>query len=264
MLKTNTIYHGDCLNWMKKIDDKSIDMILTDLPYGITACKWDIVIPLELLWEQYKRIIKDKGAIVLTASQPFTSMLVMSNLKMFKHSWIWNKGKAGNFATVKYNPLRVTEDILVFSLSSPIYFPQKILAEKKNKRNRNNECKSKKETTHGIASGIFKVSENHNENERFPHNIIDIKSTENECNNIHRLHPTQKPVPLFEYLIKTYSNDGDLVLDSCAGSFTTAVACENLKRKWICIEKEKEYCEVGLKRIKENRIILKGVNKWKK
>jgi site-specific DNA-methyltransferase (adenine-specific) len=179
-LEINKIYNGDCLELMQEIKDKSIDMILCDLPYNLTRCKWDVMIPLDKLWEQYKRIIKDNGAIVLTACQPFTSMLVMSNLKMFRYEWIWEKTKA-------------TE--------SNLYYPKRIINFK---------------TEHG-------------------------------------LHPTQKPVALFEYLIKTYTNEGDLVLDNCSGSFTTAIASENLKRNWICIEKEAEYCAIGEKRIKENR-----------
>jgi len=239
MLKSNTIYHGDCLDWMKKIDDESIDMILTDLPYQVTNCKWDIQIPLDLLWKEYKRIIKEKAAIVLTSTQPFTTILISSNMKMFKYCWVWNKKLAGNPLIAKYQPLKIHEDICVFSKKSHKYFPQMISGKFRKKG--------------GGKSKLFDMNMTVKfDNEYYPISIIEFSNAKRG------IHPTQKPVALFEYLIKTYTNENDLVLDSCAGSFTTAVACDNLKRKWICIEKEKEFCEIGLKRIKDNRIKLKN------
>ena len=245
-MEINKIYLGDCLEVMKDIPDKSIDMILCDLPYGTTACKWDTIIPFEPLWKEYKRIIKDNGAIVLTASQPFTSALVMSNVKMFKYEWIYKKTKATGFFDAKRRPLNDYEDICVFYENQPIYNPQMTEAEKLYKRG---FVKRKKSDCYGEEKD-FVQKEN---GMRYPKRVIEIGNASTKD----IVHPTQKPVALFEYLIKTYTNEGDLVLDNCAGSFTTAVACENLKRNWICIEKEKEYCEIGRKRIKDNRELLK-------
>jgi len=235
----NKIIQGDCLEVMKGIPDKSTDMILADLPYGTTACKWDTIIPFEPLWKQYKRIIKDNGAIVLTASQPFTSALVMSNLKMFKYCWTWDKITAKGHLVAKIRPLQQTEDILVFGEKRINYFPI-MIDRPKNKIETTSEHK-RTEIMGGISKGYRKTY-----TQWYPKTLLKFKVERG-------FHPTQKPVALFEYLIKTYTNEGDLVLDNCAGSFTTAIACENLKRNWICIEKEAEYCEIGRKRIEENR-----------
>lgn len=230
----NTVLHGDCLQLMKDIPDKSIDMILCDLPYGTTACKWDTIIPFEPLWEQYKRIIKDNGAIVLTASQPFTSALVMSNPKMFKYDLVWTKSEGTGFYNANRMPLRAHEDILVFYKKLPDYNPQK--------------TEGKPYTAkRGSASDVYVGK--------------DLMVTENTTGDRHPLswklfkkdkdktHPTQKPVALFEYLIKTYTNEGDLVLDNCAGSGTTGVACKNTNRNYILIEKEQEYIDIINKRL---------------
>jgi len=235
-MEINSIIQGDCLELMPQIADKSIDMILCDLPYATTACAWDILIPFEPLWAQYKRIIKDNGAIVLTASQPFTSALVMSNPKMFKYEWIWEKERASNFFTAKKLPMKYHENILVFYENPPTYNPQMVLGSK----------------NHSGGKGISKSEHygtNHfddreNSEMKYPSSVVKIKKEHPA------VHPTQKPVALFEYLIKTYTNEGDLVLDNCAGSFTTAIASINLKRNWICIEKEPKYCEIGRERIK--------------
>ena len=237
----NTIIQGDCLEVMPKIPDKSIDMILCDLPYGTTACKWDTIIPFEPLWEQYKRIIKDNGAIVLTASQPFTSALVMSNVKMFKYEWVWDKKTGLGFLDAKYRPLKSHENVLVFgnggvSNGSKIpmkYNPQGVIPSEKVKKNN-----VKYEGLHSNPSKLEYKETGTN----YPKSI----QTFSKDNG---LHPTQKPVALFEYLIKTYTNEGDLVLDNCAGSGTTAIACINTKRNYILIEKEKKYCEIAQKRI---------------
>jgi len=244
----NKVIQGDCLEVMPNIPDKSIDMILCDLPYGTTACKWDTIIPFEPLWKEYKRIIKDNGAIVLTASQPFTSALVMSNIKMFKYELIWDKVLSTGHLNSKIIPLKRHEDILIFSKSKNNYNPIMVNREK----TRINKSNGKEFHGDGLHTyGKFK-SINATYYQRFPTSIIEISN----ANKTNIKHPTQKPVALFEYLIKTYTNEGDLVLDNCAGSFTTAIAAENLKRDWICIEKEKSYCNIGWKRINENRIKL--------
>jgi len=309
----NKIICGDCLEVMPKIPDKSIDMILCDLPYGTTACKWDTVIPFEPLWEQYKRIIKDNGAIVLTASQPFTSALVMSNIKMFKYEWIWIKNKTVGFTYSKIQPLRNTESILVFLddksnllhkfgiyikklriqkglslkdignicnekwyhrggkmyfetgfhfpskrqyyilkkmlniddkydilLDKPKYFPQGL------KKINNPKMKNKKDTGKKWIYSTESLTEKNYlvEYENYPKQTLFFDSEKNT------LHPTQKPVALFEYLIKTYTNEGELVLDNCIGSGTTAVACVNTGRNFIGIELNKECVKIAEKRIK--------------
>jgi site-specific DNA-methyltransferase (adenine-specific) len=245
-MKLNTVIQGDCLKVMKDIPDKSIDMILCDLPYGTTACRWDVVIPFEPLWEQYKRIIKDNGAIVLTASQPFTSALVMSNPKMFKYEWIWDKLKGRQPYLAYIQPMKSHENILVFSNGKITYNPQMELADKKNMRDRTKNFN--KGTKDSIWGEQKEYRTKKDESLRFPQSVIRISGQSKEINN-NRVHPTQKPVALFEYLIKTYTNVGDLVLDNCAGSGTTGVACKNLNRNYILIEKEKKYIDIILKRV---------------
>lgn len=237
---TNKVYLGDCLELMKEIDDKSIDMVLCDLPYGTTACHWDTIIPFEPLWKQYKRIIKDNGAIVLTASQPFTSALVMSNIKMFKYCWVWDKVLHSNPLIAKKQPLNSIEDIVVFYKNQCVYNPQMQDGDKTLIRSGNSVhlSETKGDIRHTISKNIS--------GKRYPKRIITIPNT-----NRDGLHPTQKPVPLFEYFIKTYTNEGDLVLDNCAGSFTTAIACLNTKRDYICMEQEPKYFEIGKKRIED-------------
>ena len=244
------IFHGDCLEIMPTLPASSVDLVLCDLPYGTTACKWDTIIPFEPLWEQYRRICK--GAIALTASQPFTTILISSNLKNFKHCWVWNKGKAGNFAIAKYGPMRVTEDIVIFCNGAKLpYTPLMEDAEPKNKRPRNIGYAQSSESTIGRMGpgATFKFSGN--ENQRYPKNLININITEGECNQVNRVHPTQKPVALMEYMIRTYTNEGTIVLDNCMGSGTTGVACVNTGRSFIGIEIEERYCEIAAKRIQE-------------
>lgn len=248
MLDINQVYQGDCLEVMKGIDDKSIDMVLCDLPYGITQNKWDCVISLDLLWKEYKRIINENGVIVLTASQPFTSSLIMSNLRMFKYCWVWEKNVPTGFLNAKKQPLKWTEDIIIFYKKTPIYNPQFRIG--KGYKVNVTSIKSK---NYGKQTDV--LSENDGTH-YYPKNIIQFDNH----NAKGKSHPTQKPLLLFEYLIKTYTNEKDLVLDNCAGSFTTAVACENLNRNWICIEKEQKYCDIGQKRIDENRIRLGSLN----
>ena len=234
-MQVNTIIHGDCLEVMPQLPNGTVDMILCDLPYGTTACKWDTIIPFEPLWEQYKRIIKSNGAIVLTASQPFTSALVMSNIKMFKYCWYWDKKQGTGFLNSKIQPLKTIEDVLLFYKQQPTYNPQMRLGFKPY------YCKQGKTKTqnYGKQAGAVTVSGS----KRFPLNIIEfIRDTK-------KLHPTQKPVALFEYLIKTYTNENDLVLDNCAGSGTTGVACKNLNRNFILIEKDLGYFNIAQTRI---------------
>jgi len=244
----NEVVCGDCLEGMPLIPNKSIDMILCDLPYGTTACKWDTIIPFEPLWEQYKRIIKDNGAIVLTASQPFTSALVMSNPDMFKYEWIWEKHKATNFMNGNYQPMKIHENVLVFGNGKVNYNPQKVDGKEYKQRGSHNIQIA------GVnGKEMPKVySKNHEPNKRLPVSIQKF-SNHNQKNN--RLHPTQKPVALMEYLIKTYTNEGDLVLDNCAGSGTTGVACKNLNRDFILIEKEQEYVDICNQRLQQEVII---------
>ena len=242
----NKIICGEAIETMKLLPDKSIDMILTDPPYGTTSCKWDTIIPFDPLWEQYKRIIKDNGAIVLTASQPFTSALVMSNVKMFKYEWIWEKTQATGMLNANKQPLKSHENILVFYKRQPTYNPQKT----HNHKPMNSGIKRKKVLNRSNIYGKVKNDLVFGGNtDRFPRTNITFKSDK----QTNYFHPTQKPVALFEYLIRTYTSEQDVILDNCAGSFTTAVAADNTKRRWICIEKEKNYCDIGLKRINENR-----------
>jgi len=235
----NKVIQGDCLEVMKDIPDKSIDMILCDLPYGTTACKWDTIIPFEPLWEQYKRIIKDNGAIVLTASQPFTSALVMSNIKMFKYEWIWIKNRGSNFATTKYMPMKEHENILVFGNGVLKYNP--IFQERTGGGLKRVAYKINPSTESEVYNGLKTTGGIYGD--------MRVPSSWQKFNTETGSHPTQKPVALFEYLIKTYTNEGDLVLDNCAGSGTTGVACKNTNRNYILIEKEKEYIEIINKRL---------------
>jgi len=242
LLEINKIYNMDCLEGMKYIDDKSIDMILCDLPYGTTKCKWDIVIPFEPLWEQYERIIKDNGAIVLFGSQPFTSALVMSNLKLFRYELIWQKTLATNFMLVKKQPAKKHENILVFYKKQPTYNPQMEIGKPY-------KDKPRKRTVgiHGNAETIKKAI--NNEGTRYP-SSVQLFSNGNNGN----VHPTQKPVELCEYLIKTYTNENELVLDNCIGSGTTAIACINTNRNYIGFELDKEYYEIAKNRINKHII----------
>jgi site-specific DNA-methyltransferase (adenine-specific) len=236
---------GDCLELMKDIDDGSVDMILADLPYGTTACKWDTIIPFDKLWEQYERIIKDNGVIVLTASQPFTSALVMSNPKLFKHEWIWEKHKGTNLYQVKSAPMKVHESALVFSKGTYTYNPQMTEGAPYKKRGSHHKLPKDHVMTPGKNIGY---SDNLDTSKRYPTSVQFFSNHNQKAN---RFHPTQKPVALFEYLIKTYTNENDLVLDNCAGSCTTAIAALNTNRNYICMEKEERYYNIGLKRVKE-------------
>ena len=237
----NKVICGDCLEVMKDIPDKSVDMILCDLPYGTTACKWDSIIPFEPLWEQYERIIKDNGAIVLTASQPFSSALVMSNPKMFKYEWVWDKKIPSGMSYARFQPMRQHEVILVFGRGKPTYNAQMTKRDKPIKSGGQKKLNSESTTLDKYKVDGFKKTYDY----KNPTTILPFDKVRRGS-----VHPTQKPVALFEYLIKTYTNEGDLVLDNCAGSGTTGVACKNLNRNYILIEKEPEYIDIINKRLK--------------
>ena len=239
--------NGDCLELMKQIPDGSVDMILCDLPYGTTACKWDSVIPFEPLWEHYRRIAKKNAAIVLTASQPFTSALVMSNVGQFKYQWIWEKERPSNFFAAKFMPLNNTEDVLVFSdggcnngAKNPMrYYPQGVVEIDRTAKNSN---------TGGKIGAAHKTTLNdgriyHQTSTGYPKKTVKFNQDANT------VHPTQKPVALMEYLIRTYTKEGEVVLDNCMGSGTTGVACVNTGRDFIGMEKERPYYDISKRRI---------------
>lgn len=236
---TYELLQGDCLELMKDIPDGSIDMILADLPYGTTACKWDTIIPFEPLWDQYERIIKDNGAIVLTASQPFTSALVMSNPKMFRHQWIWNKRMGSNFFNAKSQPLKIHEEVLIFSKKRAFYNPIMRLGKMRVKG-------SDKQYSEDNVLGNHKKTKTKN-NLYYPVSILDFSN----ASRTNKVHPTQKPVALFEYLIKTYTNEGETVLDNVMGSGTTGVACLNLNRNFIGMELDEDYFKIAKERIQQ-------------
>ena len=246
------IYKGDCLEVMKDIPSGSIDAIITDPPYGTTACKWDSVIPFGLMWEQLNRIIKPNGAIVLFGSEPFSSALRMSNIKNYKYDWVWNKTQSTSFGLAKKQPMRTYENISVFYRKQCVYNPQmtpkeRIIDDRKWKSNGRSE------------NGNFASKQKHRfvRTESYPKNIININSTAKECNNLHRIHPTQKPISLMEYLIKTYTNENETVLDFTMGSGTTLVACQNTKRHGIGIEQDDKYFDIAKKRLADNEKRLK-------
>ena len=227
---------GDCLEKMRDIPDGSVDAIITDLPYGTTACSWDTVIPFEPLWEQYKRIIKPKGAVVLFGSQPFTTDLINSNRKDFRYCWIWDKRIAGNPMLANHQPMKIHEDICVFSGDPHNYYPQKIKGRFRKKG--------------GGKGGIFGATDSKENDDYFPESILDFSNAERKP------HPTQKPVPLLEYLIRTYTNEGETVLDSCMGSGTTGVACVHTRRNFIGIEKDETYFKIAQERINNAQLPL--------
>lgn len=232
------LHQGDCLEIMPTLSPHSVDMILCDLPYGTTACKWDSIIPFVPLWREYRRLIKPRGAIVLTAAQPFTSALVMSNVKDFRHEWVWDKKIGGNFASVKHRPLQVTESILVFGSLPPAYHPIKTKGVMR--------AKGGGRQLVGIygEDQALKKSAAYMSDEYHPRNLLEFSNANRKGN----VHPTQKPVALFEYLIKTYTQPGATVLDNCAGSGTTGAAAINTGRKFVLIEREQKYVEIIQKR----------------
>ena len=242
MIELNKIYNEDCLEGMKRIPDKSVDMILCDLPYGTTQNQWDSIIPLEPLWEQYNRVIKDHGAIVLTAQTPFDKVLGVSNLKNLKYEWIWKKNRGTGHLNAKKMPMKNHENVLVFYKKLPRYTPQMRAGEPyvrkdcgKNALNKGNYGLTKESNTTINKGG------------RYPLTVIEFDSVERTA------HPTQKPIALFEYLIKTYTNEGETVLDNCMGSGTTAIACLNTGRQYVGFELDETYYELANERIAKHK-----------
>ncbi len=245
-----TLWQGDCLELMQDIPDSSIDMILCDLPYGTTACKWDVVVPLPQLWEQYKRVIKDKGAIVLFGQEPFSSIVRTSCLDMYRYDWVWQKQKPSNFQLMNYQTGRVHENIMIFSKAKACYvsnnnimcyYPQMETRETTRKAN----VKIYGDTNNNILHTYTKGEQDNFKEYSTKHPISII-----QCNTeVKKMHPTQKPVILCEYLIRTYTKENETVLDNCMGSGTTGVACINTNRKFIGIEKEEEFFNIAKDRI---------------
>lgn len=234
-------FNADCFQILPKIPEGSIDFILADIPYGngITECKWDSTLPLGQMWKELERVIKPRGAICLFAAQPFTSQLIMSNRNHFKYTWVWEKSKASNYMHAKQQPLRASEDICVFYTKQCKYNPQMTQGEPY-------FYKKKLRQADAYGTGRQKATEIKSEDGlRYPRNIIYFTTAEHEGG----YHPTQKPIALLEYLIKTYTDENEVVLDFTAGSFSTAVAARNTKRRWIGIEKEKEYFDKGIERL---------------
>ena len=238
------LYHGDCLEIMPELK-QTFDMVLADPPYGTTACKWDSIIPLDPMWNQLKSLTKPKSAIVMTASQPFTTTLISSNIEMFRYCWVWVKTKASNFQLARKMPMKQHEDILVFYKNLPVYNHGAKLLVKPIKSSRNNKGSN---LGHCVDAGNYLQQEG-----GFPTTDIYFANP----SGAGHLHPTQKPVALMEYFIKTYTNEKEIVLDFAAGSGTTGLACERLNRKWIMIEKEEKYCEISAKRIEQEISQLK-------
>jgi len=235
------LVHGDCLEEMKNIPDGSVDMVLTDPPYGTTACKWDSVIDLDLMWEQLKRVTKPNGAIVMTASQPFTTVLISSNLKDYKYNWVWRKSKATGHLNAKKRPMVKHEDVCIFYKAQPVYNPQGILIKEVptiSKGNRGKKGIGSSGEVYGLATkDAIQTHSN------YPLSVVDFPVEQRP------IHPTQKPVALMEYLIKTYTNETETVLDFTMGSGTTGMACKNLNRNFIGIELSSEYYEIAVNRI---------------
>lgn len=239
-MEADYIKQGDCLDLMRELPDQSIDLILTDPPYGLTACKWDKPVPLTVLWQEYKRIIKKHGAIIVFGKEPFTSELILSNKNCFKHKWVCDKKQSGSFQLAKYMPLQITEDIVVFSSGGEKvnYYPQM----RKGVYRKRGGAKS---TNSSMGKGFIVGFQNYSD-EYYPTNLIQFSSLRKN-----RLHPTEKPIALLEYLIKTYSREGEMVLDTFLGSGSTAIACLNTQRRYIGYEKETEFYEVAKRRIEE-------------
>ena len=236
---TIQLFCGDCLEIMPTLPDKSVDAVICDPPYGTTSASWDFVIPLEAMWATVKRVCKLQAPIVLFCSQPFTSNLITSNQKQYRHSWIWNKKQSGSFFNAKFGPLRITEDVAVFSQEKPTYYPIMRSGKMRVKGGAKSPCKT--------ASNGLMTYEALND-EYFPINILEFPNCAHKQENVH---PTQKPVDLMEYLIKTYTQEGETVLDFTCGSGSTGVACVNTGRNFIGIEKDPRYFEIAKERIAE-------------
>lgn len=235
------LIHGDCLEKMAAIPDGSVDMILCDLPYGTTACKWDTVIPFDPLWAQYRRVAKRNAAIVLTASQPFTTTLIASNMREFRYCWVWDKVQVTGFPNANRRPMSRHEDVCVFGQAAPRYNPQKSTGHPARKRTQGGKAAE-------VYAGFNHVATDSG-SERFPTTILTISKGHSPHNR--PVHPTQKPVALMEYLIRTYTQEGETVMDNCMGSGTTGVACINTSRNFIGIERDAKYFQIASDRIAE-------------
>ena len=244
------IYKGDCLEVMDKLIKQGIkvDAIITDPPYGTTACRWDQTIPFDEMWGRLNKLIKDDGAIVLFGSEPFSSLLRTSNLKNYRYDWVWQKSSASNFCQFKRQPRKLHELISVFYKKQPTYNP---IMEKATKKSTSHKG-TKDPYINIISNGLKRISVYDDTGYRYPSSVQFCCNQSGELNNTHRVHPTQKPVPLLEYLIKTYTNEGELVLDFTMGSGSTGVACMNTNRKFIGIELDDKYFEIAENRIKES------------
>lgn len=229
---------GDCLQRMKEIPDGSVDMVLCDLPYGTTYAKWDKALPMESLWSEYKRLVKPNGAIVLHAAQPFTSFLVCSKPNWYRTEWVWDKENATNFANANKHPLKQHEGVIVFGVQPTVYYPQKVKGKANHKQGDSKVNTSETRLINGRVEDDLSGM-------KFPKSILHFPKHSSQCG----LHPTQKPVPLAEYLIQTYSLEGQRVLDNCMGSGTTGVACVNTNRDFIGIEMDKNYFDIAHDRI---------------
>ena len=243
-MEVDNIYNMDCLEGMKLLDDKSVDCVICDLPYGMTSNKWDSIIPLDALWKQYDRVCKDNAAIVLTASQPFSSMLVMSNVQMFRHEWIWIKNRGSNFANTVREPFKEHEHVLVFSKGKWTYNKQM------QERTGGGAERVKYDLTSTSTSSNYR---NFDKPQTKNASELRVPSSWQKFNTETGLHPTQKPVELFRYLIRTYTNEGELVLDNCIGSGTTAIAALRENRHFVGFESNKDYYEIATKRIKDEQ-----------
>ena len=236
------LQQGDCLELMKNIPDGSVDLVLTDPPYGTTACKWDSVIPFEPMWDQLNRIVKADGAICFFSAQPFTSALVGSNIKKFKHHWIWKKNRGTGFQVAKYRPMMATEDVVVFSVGKKVkYYPQMQKLEKPYFGRNASSSNGTNPLAHFNDGGKWVDS-------KYPTNVLEFAKVSKPT------HPTQKPVDLLEYLIRTYTNEDETVLDFTMGSGSTGVACVNLKRNFIGMELEEKYFKIAEERINNARL----------
>ena len=254
-MKQNNLYFGDCLEIMKTIPDNHVDMVFSDLPYGTTQNPWDESIPFEKLWEQYNRIVKDNGAVVLTSQQPFTSKLIMSNIKNFRYEWIWEKNKATGHLNAKKMPMKAHENICIFYKKLSTYNPQKTIGHKPINvvKPKSNIPVPKVTRNYGHVSKTF--GNDGTTTDRYPRTIQRFSVVNND--DPIKWHPTQKPIELMEYFIKTYTNEGDLVLDNCMGSGTTGVACVRTNRKFIGIEKDEKYFNLASNRIEETNPLMK-------
>lgn len=244
------LFNGEALEIMNELINQNIkfDAIITDIPYGTTACSWDSIIPFNDMWDRLNKLIKDNGAIILFSAQPFTAKLIDSNIKNYKHYWVWDKEICGAFALAKKRPMIVTEEICVFSKGGKVnYYPIMEDALEKNIRPVNKGSSGSEATP--VASGVAKSDKNYNPKKRYPKNIIKYSKYNAECNQLNRVHPTQKPEYIMEYLINTYTQENNLILDFTCGSGSTLVASKNLKRKAIGIELEEKYCEIAKNRL---------------